>query len=501
MSFSKIFFYFCLSFIIGVFVGSLDVSPRLYLPGFLFFVLLAISVFISKRHFLAITICFCFAFLLAGVWRCQVYSFNLEQSPLKNYNGQQTTLLGKILAEPDIKLNNVQITLDAQKIAIGDKILPISGKVLIATDKYPEYNYADILVMKGTLKTPENFDNFNYQDYLAKKGIFSQMSWPKIQIARKESYSNIWQFGYGQILSLKNKIRNNIDRNFPFLQAKLFSGILLGGESGLPQDLKDKMSVAGLSYITAIDGLHIAILCSLVMVLLLAMGFWRGQAFYLTVIFIFLFILMAGFHPSAIRAAIMGTAALLAQKFGRLSNAPRLIVFVAAGMLLADPMAMWDAGFQLSFLAVTGIIYLSRPALGFLKNIFGKRFLSLLEMLSVTISAQIFTLPILVLNFGRISLAAPLTSLLVVPFLGIIIICGFVFSSAALISGWLGWIFAWPCWLLASYIIEVIDIFSKPWAARTIQNVSWVWLLVYYLALAILTLWLIKKSRMKFLDY
>lgn len=209
---------------------------------------------------------------------------------------------------------------------------------------------------------------------------------------------------------------------------------------------------------------------------------------------------MIGFQASIVRAAIMGSIALLAQKVGRLSDSTRAIVITAAIMLLINPMLLrFDVGFQLSFLAMLGIVLLTRPIEGLLRFI--PQVVNLRTVISTTLSAQVFTLPILIYNFGRISLVSPITNVLVVPIVDSVMILGFIFAILSSIWWVLGWLFIWPCWLLLEYMLKIIDIFSMPWMAKTIENISWIWLLAFYVLLSVLVVWLKKKERLKFLEY
>ena len=100
------------------------------------------------------------------------------------------------------------------------------------------------------------------------------------------------------------------------------------------------------------------------------MGFWRGQAFYLAVAFIAVYIALIGFPASGVRAAIMGCIALLAQKLGRQNTTSRILVLAGALMLLQNPpLLYYDIGFQLSFLASLGIIHIKPMVALLLKTI------------------------------------------------------------------------------------------------------------------------------------
>ena len=210
----------------------------------------------------------------------------------------------------------------------------------------------------------------------------------------------------------------------------------------------------------------------------------------------------------------MGSLFLLGQHLGRLSVSSRAIVFAAALMLAQNPLLLkLDVGFQLSFLAMMGIIYL----MPIFRDYFLKRFpiewfqkywwlswlpiKSLGGILVMTFSAYLFTLPILIYNFGYISLVAPITNILIVPLLYLIMIFGFLFGLAGMIWQPLGWLLSLPAWLLLTYVIKIVDISSKlPFAFKTLE-ISWIWLAISYLILGLVTWRLQESQKLKFLGY
>jgi competence protein ComEC len=198
--------------------------------------------------------------------------------------------------------------------------------------------------------------------------------------------------------------------------------------------------------------MHVAVLTTILMSVLIGLGFGRSRSFYLTVSIIALFIVMTGLQASAIRAGIMGGFYLLGGYLGRQNSSARTIVFAGAGMLAANPLLLrLDIGFQLSFLAMLGIIYLMPTLKRWLKN----------EILAMTLSAYLFTLPVLIYNFGYFSSVAIFTNFLIVPLLPYIMGIGFIFGIAGMIFQPLGWILSWPSWLLLTYLIKIVEWFSQ----------------------------------------
>ena len=171
---------------------------------------------------------------------------------------------------------------------------------------------------------------------------------------------------------------------------------------------------------------------------------------------------MIGAPASATRAGVMAVILLLAQYLGRLSQATRAVIFAASLMLFLNPLLLKsDVGFQLSFLAVLGIIYF-QPVLGkWLRKVPDYKIFPVRATLSTTLSAQVFTMPVLLYNFGYVPLLSPLTNILIVPFLAPLTILVFVFGISSMILWPLGYILSWPTWLALTYVVSIINFFSR----------------------------------------
>jgi len=373
----------------------------------------------------------------------------------------------------------------------------IDEKVLVTTQRYPEYQYGDKLKIIGKLETPPVLEGFNYQDYLKKEGIYSVMSWPEIKLLGKNFGNPLMKI----LFSFKDKLKGSLNRVIPRPQGAILEALFFGEEQNISKDWKEKLNLTGTRHLTAVSGMNITIIAALLLNFLLMLGFWRRQAFYFSIFLIILYILMIGAPASAIRAGIMASLLLIAQYFGRASAASRAIVFAATLMLFFNPLLLrLDIGFQLSFLATMGLIYLQPIFLDFFKKI--PNFFQLRNNLAATLSAQIFTLPILVYNFGRISLMSPIPNILILPLIPLITIFGFIFSFIGIFWQTLAQIFSWPVWLLLTYILKVIDSFSKiSWASLTLENIHWIFLMISYLVLGLITWRLQEKQKLRFLKY
>jgi len=498
---SKILLYFCLSFVGGIFLNSFFPFPQVFfLRIFIFGLFLALIFLFLKRKNLTIFI-FCFLFIILGFWRCEIFTFEVENNELKNYFEQEVELIGIVNEQPILGEKTSKLKIKVEQI--GD-VKIFKSKILITRWKYPEYKYGDRLKIIGTLKEPQVFETsptssgpgFDYKEYLAKDGIFATMYSPRVIFLEEGFGSSVM----ATLFSVKNALKKSIAKILPVPQAGLLEALLFGDEENIPGHWKEKFNLTGTRHIAAVSGMNITIISFLMLNFLLFLGFWRHQAFYISVILIILYVLAIGAPPPGVRAAIMGILFLTAQHLGRSSSGIRPIVFSATLVLFFNPLLLIsDIGFQLSFLAILGLSYLQTPFFKLLEkipNVFEVRY-----TLAATLAAQVFTLPILVYNFGQISLAGPVANIFIVPLLSFITILGFVLAAVGTISISLALILSFPVWFLLTYIFKIVEFFSKiPQATVFIKNVSPFWLIISYLILGLI-IWRIQENqKLKFLE-
>jgi competence protein ComEC len=300
---------------------------------------------------------------------------------------------------------------------------------------------------------------------------------------------------YKTVFGLKDKFREIIDFGLSEPESSLTRAIILGDKKGIPDDLRDKFSKTGVSHIVAISGMHISILAGLVMVMLLGAGLWRKHAFYFATLFLIIYIILIGLPASAMRAGLMGFLVLWALNLGRLNKLTNSLVLAAVVLLLINPKLLRDdIGFQLSFLAVLGIAY----AYPLLNNIFDKikipKLKGIRDILNITIAAQVFTLPIIALNFSQVSVIAPITNLLIIWTLPILMIAVLVALLLSLIFPSISFVFFLPVKLLLNYIIVIVELLADiPYAYLEIDYLWWGWAVLYY-GVVVWTIYAAKKK-------
>ncbi len=487
---SRTFLAFCFCFIMGVAIFSVDVEAvgwQYNLFVLLFIALFLLIIFWNNlvARFLFIGVIF---FIFGGLrffW--SVPSF--QEDKINFYNDRTIDMIGKISQEVAKKEKNDQAVVSV--LTVGGK--KVTGKVLLFLPPYTDLQFGDMVQVDCQLKKPVGSDSFiNYDKYLARDGIWSQCSWPKI---KKLSYSPSWLEKIIIIFfNFKQQIQNQVDKLWVEPESSLMAGLLYGARAGFSPEVNNDFSRSGITHIVAISGYNISIIAKVLLGGLLMIGLNRRRAFWLALLGIILFVLFTGASASVVRAGIMGVIVLLASQMGRLSRVGNVLIFTAAVMLLLNPYVLvWDAGFQLSFLSTVGLIYLS-PILNSyfildIKNIYIK---SLAENFITTISAIIVTLPLILFQFGRLSVVAPLANLLIIWIVPYLMLVGFVAIILSVLFFSLGQIVGWVGYLGLKYVI-IMSHYLAAWSLASVNfSVTLFEMLVLYL---LIIFWIVRRGK------
>lgn len=498
---SKVFFFFCLSFISGVVLASFILIPYFLSGIFLIAGIILIALFWpariatparhayashagwqsvagGTRNWKAVVLGFCLLFMVFGAWRFQSET-KIKVYDISQFNEKEKiALIGIVSQQPEKKMENQRIIIEVVKIVGMDK--NVSGKILITANKYPGFQYGDELEIKGKLKEPKTDDEFDYKQYLAKDDIYSIMYYPEMNALNKNKGNPV----VAALFKIKDKFESNLAEIFPEPQAGLADGLILGEKSALPQKLLDIFAVVGITHIIALSGFNITIIAESLRRLFNRFLMPKNYSFWITVLFIISFVLMTGAAASIVRAGVMGILIVLARRVGRLYNIRNALALAAVIMIYSNPKILrFDLGFQLSFLATLGLVYMS--------PIIEKYFQWLPEKFEIrgigiaTISAQLAVFPLLLFIFGKLSLIAPLVNLLILPFIPLTMFLIFLSAIIGFIWIKLGIVFGWLAWLFLTYLIKLSELLARiPGAAMNIK-IGWVMLMVLYSILLI----------------
>jgi len=473
-------------FLILLVAGIVGTGLAPFLPfGRMFFVVnsgailffLAGAVIFKKRAFFLLTAGIIVVVSLA-IWHFQKFlppeSFGPDSVGFYNQK-EKFWFSGLVCADPEEE-KQLKIILCDNYLWQDEKWVSLSGKILLKTSNHLNLNYGDQILFLGSLKEPETNGGDFYKNNLSRQGIYS--------IASAEEIKKINALGpnfFGILYKIKSEFIKLVSKIFPEPHASFLIGILLGVKTAIPRDLFEAFSLTGTAHIIAISGFNITIIVETLRRYL--KNFSRHASFLIITAILVLFTLITGATSSVVRAAIMGELLVLGRFFGRTRNITIAVVLAAAIMIFANPQIMFfDLGFQLSFSATLGLIYLG--------PIFDKPFkflpLAIREPLVATLSAQTLSLPILVSAFGKISLVAPFVNVLILPLIPLVMILGFfagVFGFAQIVFGKIIGVFVW---VILDYMINVVKFFAQlPLASIEFGEISFWQIFFYYAVLSI----------------
>lgn len=488
-----------LAFLGGIVLGSLLSLPVwIWLGLALPFIILAI---LARRFPLSsfFFIFHPFAFILLsslflGSARYQLSVPNFDAFHIAFYNDRNYDLLitGYLVEPPDYRDNYTNLRIQTTSVDTGDSELKVSGLLLVRVDPNQTFHYGDILRLRGKLKTPPENEDFSYRDYLAAKNIHSYMTSAEVTVLPGRG-GNIFS---AALYALKERSLANIYRIFPDPESSLLAGILLGVDTGLTDELQQAFKNTGTAHIIAISGFNISIIAGIFIALFSRLfGSRWGAA--VAVFGIIFYTLLVGGEAAVWRAAIMGILALLAKQVGRRQMALNTLLAVAMLMCFANPLFVWDVGFQLSFFATLGLILYAEPFSQFAANLLNRYFpLStaekiiqpLSDFVLLTFAAQLTTIPIMAYHFQRISLVSFIANPFILPAQPAVMILG---GAAVLLSHiWipLGQLAAWIALPFVAYTIRIVELFGKvPHGTLFLGDFSIGFVILFYAALLSLT--------------
>lgn len=441
-------FAFIFFFVLGVFLASVGFSLSIIIV-FSFLLLILFFIF-SIAGFRILNFHFSWFFIL-GILSLVIilgsiyFDFyqRLVFKEVKLVFNQKINFSGVVVSYPERgeKFQRFKVLLDQ----------PYSGIVLVKMPLYPEFFYGDKIKFFGKIKKAPAYG------YFKKEKISGVVYYPQAKLISKNKASKI---KYNLFL-LKKKIVGIFQKILPYQESAFLSGITLGERAEFLKEFEDQMAKSGTTHLVALSGYNITILGY-------AIGFFIGRyvsqryVFYLTALAIFGFVIMTGAEASVVRAGIMGFIALLATHTSNIYSVRNAIAVAGFLMILINPYVLYfDLGFQLSFLALLGLVYLNPALKKMLKAKEEPGFLNWRENFFSTLSAQLMVIPLLLLTFNYFSLTSFLANILILEVVPVAMFFGFLSAFLGFFSLSLAQIFGWLLWFLLEYKIIVIKIFSE----------------------------------------
>jgi competence protein ComEC len=445
----------------------------------------------------------CALALLLGGLRYQVALPRLDDPRQIAFyrDGPAVVVEGTVDAYPDRRDKTTKLVVAAEAIEVDGERRPIAGRLLVQAELYPEFRYGDCLRLEGEIKAPGFIEDFDYGAHLERKAIYCVMSKPAMERLATDQGSPFWAALY----DLKDRARLSLARMVPEPEASLLQGIVLGLKAAIPDPVYDDYNATGTSHIIVISGSNISLIARL---FALAFGQLLGKrrAYWLTLAGIGLYVLLVGADAAVIRAGLMGSLYLTALHLGRRATAYVSLAASAVLLTAITPLALWDAGFQLSFAATLSLILFSPPLERLVEGLL-LRYLppskvagslrTLNEALVATLAAQVLTLPLVAYYFGRLSLVSPLANLLILPVQPPIMALGGLAAALGSVPQLepVARVVVWLPWLCLAYTGAVVRTLAAwPLASFDLGHLGWQWPAAYY-ALVAAGAWAVGSRR------
>jgi competence protein ComEC len=493
--------YLGCAWVTGILLGArFNPHPALILVGLAPLLLLTR---VRQHRKTVVVASLCLFAVFGGALYFQSTQPSINENHLAFYNDQgEVALKGVVSDRPESGDRTTHLRLSASAINFDGDWHAVSVAVLLFIPRYPSYSYGDELMVTGELEAPSQLDDFDYSGYLAHQGVYATMLYPRVELVDKGQGSRPLAWLY----SVRDRMSQTLAQVLPEPQASLAQGITLGIRDNIPETVRERFSHTGTAHLLAISGLHLSILAGI----LVSIGIWlfgrrRYLYVWLALVVIWLYALITGMHPPVVRAAIMASLFLIAELLGRQRSAIIALTVAAAVMVGINPQILWTASFQMSFMAMVGLIFVAPlfQSLGrrVIKSRLGEEGSAVSaaniinDAAAVSLGAVIGVGPLVAYYFGIISLVGPPATFLTLPALPAIIITGALAGGFGFVALPVAQFFGWLAWPPLSYLLLIVNAFAAiPSAFVEVASFHPGIVGGYYLALA-LGLWLYSRHR------
>lgn len=344
-------------------------------------------------------------FIASFAYTSHFVNIRLEESS-KIYDTQEIVLTAK----------ETGVTRDFNQVVIASNNQTKSD-VLTIVPKYPQINQGESFLVSTKLESFPDYYSQSYVSFLNSKNVFLYTEASSIQEIHEAPLF------YSVLNNVRNSLQESILSSFNEPHASLLNGIVLGYDEDFTDEYKDQLQKTGTTHITAVSGFNFLILFTIVMKLSSRV---RRPYLLIASIFIMLsYILIVGVaNISALRAAIMIIAIIVAELLGKPRAGFETLLLTIALMLVYSPLLITNISFQLSFAATTGILIFSKRISIALPQFLGE---FLRDITGVTLAAFIATSPIIAFSFGTQDFIAILANIVISEAIGIATILGITF--------------------------------------------------------------------------
>ncbi|MGB2923746.1 MAG: ComEC/Rec2 family competence protein [Limnothrix sp.] len=496
----------CLGYIFGLFLtsfwGGINSDPSVFqwvtIVGAIA-VVTSLSAWILPRHFWQFRAQFWLTvglIALLAVGYFQIRTPRLEASPLYALTQTESSILkyplqitGKVLNQPQFKQDGKsRFWLKTQTITTKYNVFSTKDKLYTTLSNAPmDLKSGDVVTLKGYVYQPKSNQDpwgFDFTKYLQKNNsFFSFSSWESQNLNQPN-----WH-----VSAIRERIKNTHQQFLDQDTGSLLSSMVLGRKAtNLSAEINSLWRKAGLSYTIAASGFHVSILLGAIQWLTKKRSTKIQLVFGIGILFFY--ILLTGFQPSILRAALMGIAGLIALALDRKIKPISLLLLAATFLLICNPVWIWDLGFQLSFLAMFGLFTTLEPIIKKLDFVPP----TIATAIAIPIAASLWTLPLIAYHFNIVATYCIPTSIILSPLILIVSLGGMISGAVGLVIPILGGAIAYLVGIPLRWMMWFVErVVELPGSNLSVASLHWSQLaLIYGVMLIIwLTAWGKKHSQ------
>jgi competence protein ComEC len=347
------------------------------------------------------------------------------------YIGEQHTYLAKIVSPPRERPRSVLYELRLISNIDNGELLNNKVLVYLAKDSLSlSLEVGERILVNATFEKPRNFGNpyeFNYPRFLKRKGISGTSfvpagNWQQVDEKPPLSIVNLAMKARNRLLSIYRNLGISGD------ELGVLAALTLGYREELSQDLRASYQAAGVAHVLAVSGMHVGIIFIVLDFMLGFMNRKRNTRILKAVIiiaFLFFYSFITGLPPSVIRSAMMLSIIVISKVISRKTDTYNTVFLCAFFMLIYNPYYLFDIGFQMSYLAVLGIVFYRSKFQDVWKTR-NKILKPLWALLTVSLAAQLVTTPLSLYYFNYFPNYFWISNIIIVPMVSwvIYLACG-----------------------------------------------------------------------------
>jgi len=484
-----LFIYSWIFFIIWIFTNNLTQDYKTSLLVLLILVVLFLWYFLIKRKYIILLLLSLLSFciwILISINNLNTIKNNL--TTIEKYYKKDIYINFQIKSINKITNKNIEYTALVQKI--NKEKIKNHIYAIIKTDLNTKLQKWNIIKTKTKIYELKNFNWFAYKDYMLSKNIYFSSNIYEYQI--------IWQdninFIETSIIKFRKKILESIYKIYPKEEAIFLWWILIWARESLPNKLKQDFNNSWLTHFIAVSWFNITIIIIFITFVIQYFSTWLKSI--IITCSIILFTILVWDTAPVIRASIMWLIWYYILMSWRKWNIFAIVILTIILMIIYSPLSLnYDVSLHLSFLAVLWIIFTQK----FFENIFSflPNILEIKTAFTLTMSALIFTLPIMIFNFGQVSILAPISNIAVTWTIPLAMIFGFLSILVHFVYP-MWWIIIWYItWIFLKWNIMVVHFFwNLEWSLIkfNLWNYSTHIEILYFVILLFIIIWFRKKE-------